>query len=543
MAKKATQQGVKIQILADTDQVELGDSPVVEPQRIGASEGGMVATQHYEATKVGAAILKQGGNAIDAAVAAAFALGVCEPAASGIGGQTMMLIHLANPRRTFALDGSSRAPNRASAVVFEQKTNRLRGQIATTVPSTLATLEYARRNYGRLSLGDLLEPSIRLAKSGFSVTPLQNRLTHRELKSLKAGTAAPFFLNSSNRPFPIASKFTQPVLAKTYSRLVKAGMEDFYTGLISRKIQRDMASNGGLIDEMDLAQIPHPIERKPISCNFLGQRIITFPPPGAGRTLIEMLNIFDNLPESLHTPDTPDGAVAMAEVIRRAFLDRRDRPFDPTFYAQIDDSRMLNLDFARKVAGQIQKRIKTQGETTHLSVMDCQGNVVALTQSIERVFGSCAASPELGFLYNNYMSAFEYSDMSHPYYVRPNAVPWASVAPTIAFHGRKPFLAIGSPGSDRIAPSILQVLLRLRTMSPFDAVSAPRIHCRINSEVSLESSRMRSDIPAALEHRGFSLRSRDPFSFYHGCVQLVMKQGESFVGVADPRRDGSAEGP
>ena len=201
-----------------------------------------------------------------------------------------------------------------------------------------------------------------------------------------------------------------------------------------------------------------------------------------------------------------------------------------------------NAEYARRVARLIRKRIRTQGETTHLSVMDRHGNVVALTQSIERVYGSCAASPKLGFLYNNYMSAFEYEDMSHPYYMRPNASPWASVAPTIVFRGRRPWLAIGSPGSDRITPSILQVLLRLRHQAPLDAVSAPRMHCGIDGVVSLEITRMRDDIPKALRRRGFTIRPRDPYSFYLGCVQLVMHENKTFIGVADPRRDGSAAG-
>lgn len=553
-----------IQILVDTDQVELGDSQVIEPQRVGASSNGMVATQHYCASEAGKEILARGGNAIDAAVAAALAIGVCEPAASGLGGQTMMLIHTPEPRRTFALDGSSRAPNRANAELFSEKGNRLKGHLASTVPSTLATLEYARKEYGTMSLGELLEPSIKIAKDGFAVSPLLNRLTKRELNSLKKGSAAGLYLNSKLRPHAIASNFTQPVLAKTFARLAKYGCEDFYQGLIAKKIHKDMQAHGGLINADDLAQIPYPVERKPVSCNFNGLRVITFPPPGAGRTLIEMLHIYDHIAPANQLPDSPDGAVTLAEVIRRAFLDRRDRPYDPTFYAQIDDKRMINKDYARKVAYIIKKRVKsqaqgqaqiiqnqgtkkrgirTQGETTHISAMDKDGNVVALTQSIERVFGACAASPELGFLYNNYMSAFEYDDISHPYYMRPNAAPWASVAPTIVFQGRKPWLAIGSPGSDRIAPSILQVLLRLQSMSPLDAVSAPRLHCRINGEVSMELTRMRSDIPAALRQRGFTVKQRDPFSFYHGCVQLVMREKETFIGVADPRRDGSAAGP
>jgi gamma-glutamyltranspeptidase/glutathione hydrolase len=175
--------------------------------------------------------------------------------------------------------------------------------------------------------------------------------------------------------------------------------------------------------------------------------------------------------------------------------------------------------------------------------MDEEGNTVALTQSIERVYGSYSATQELGFLYNNYMSAFEYEDMSHPYYMRPNAAPWASVAPTIVFRGKRPWLAIGSPGSERITPSILQVLLRLQTISPLAAVDAPRLHCSLDGKVSLEATRMRNDIPRALQRQGLQVDVRDPYSFYLGCVQLVMRERNDLIGVADPRRDGAAGGP
>ena len=132
--------------------------------------------------------------------------------------------------------------------------------------------------------------------------------------------------------------------------------------------------------------------------------------------------------------------------MRQALIDRNDRPFDPDLYDQVTDKQMLNRQYARGVARRI-AAIQTSGETTHLSVMDSEGNAVALTQSIENVYGSCAASPQLGFLYNNYMSAFNLDDPSHPYYLRPNAVPWASVAPTIVFRDERPWLAIGSPGA------------------------------------------------------------------------------------------------
>jgi gamma-glutamyltranspeptidase/glutathione hydrolase len=530
------------QILADTDQVELGEPRIADPQRIAAARAGMVATAHFSATEAGQEMLAAGGNAVDAAVASALALGVCEPAASGLGGQTMMLIHTAEPRRTFALDGSSRAPNRATAEMMREKASRLRGHTATTVPSTLSTLDYALREYGTMTLARVLEPAVRLAEEGYPVSPLQNKLTRRELKKLKAGTAASLFLKDGQRAYPVAATFQQPVLAKTLRRLTEFGIDDFYSGQIARQIHDDMHNHGGLLREDDLAQMPQPLERKPVSCNFEGLRVITFPPPGAGRTLVEMLNIVENVPQERRTPDTPAGALMLAEVIRRAFLDRRDRPYDPSFYAQIDDKRMLSDDYARRVARLIRRRIKTKGETTHLSAMDRFGNVVALTQSIERVYGSCAASNELGFLYNNYMSAFEYEDMSHPYYMRPNASPWASVAPTIVFRGRRPWVAIGSPGSERITPSILQVLMRLRNQPPLDAVTAPRIHCSIQGDVSLEATRMRDDIPQVLQRHGFVIKPRDPFSFYLGCVQLVLFQDRMFIGVADPRRDGSAAG-
>jgi len=526
----------------DTELVEPVARRTVHPQRLAVSTRGIVATAHYRATEAGAEMLADGGNAVDAAVAAAFALGVCEPAGSGLGGQTMLLVHLAEERRTLALDGSSRAPNRTSQETLS-RSQRMSGYRATTVPSTPATLTYALKHYGRLPLARVLEPSIRLAREGYRVSALQHALTRRELKKLLRSSAAPFFLRNGEVPYPAGSRFAQPVLADTLARIAERGVKDFYTGEIAGLIHEDMVRNGGLIRRDDLAQIPWPIERRPIAARFQGLRIFTFPPPAAGRTLLEMLNVYQELPPELREPDTPRGAVALAETIRRAFRDRRDRPFDPHFYAQIPEKRMLSPRHAQSIAKRVARRADGKGETTHLSSMDAAGNVVALTQSIERVYGAGVATPGLGFLYNDYMSAFETEDMAHPYYLRPNAVPWASVAPTIVFRGRKPWLSIGSPGSERITPSILQVMLRLETHTPLAAVDAPRLHCSLDGVVSLEASRMRSDIPEALQRAGFEVRRRDPYSFYLGCVQLALRNDDGIVGVADPRRDGAAGGP
>jgi gamma-glutamyltranspeptidase/glutathione hydrolase len=229
--------------------------------------------------------------------------------------------------------------------------------------------------------------------------------------------------------------------------------------------------------------------------------------------------------------------------MRRAQLDRRDRPFESNFYPQVQDERMLSNEYATLVSKQIRARIKTKGDTTHLSVMDKKGNAVSLTQSIEQAYGAKVATPSLGFLYNNYMSAFEYEDVTSPHYFRPNGIPWSNVAPTIIFRSKRPWLVIGSPGSDRIPSTIIQVLIRLGRQSPFDAVAAPRMHCSYDGKVSLEASYMRDDIPELLKSRGFEIDIREPMSFYLGCIQLVMKDDHEFIGVADPRRDGSAGGP
>jgi gamma-glutamyltranspeptidase/glutathione hydrolase len=527
---------------SDTDFLEPIKVKIPQPQRIAVSSKGMVAAAHFKATEVGATILDHGGNAIDAAVATAFALGVCEPQASGLGGQTMMLINLAEENRIFAVDGSSRAPNRALNEDFTANSSRLYGHRATTVPSTPAALGYILEKYGTLPLSEILAPIIALAENGYEITELQRRLQRREVKNFAKGNAGPFFLRDGQRSYSVGHIFKQPILAKTLRCLAQKGIEDFYTGKIAEEIHKDMQVNGGLLQKDDLAQIPYPIERDPITGRLGNMMVYTMPPPGAGRTLIEMINIIKKFPVKDRNPDTPDGALLLAEIIRRVQLDRRDRPFEPNFYPQVQDQRMLSKEYAKIVSKQIHSRIKGHGETTHLSVMDNASNVVALTQSIERAYGAKVASPELGFLYNNYMSAFEYEDITHPYYLRPNVVPWASVAPTIIFKNKRPWLAIGSPGSDRITSTILQVLIRLRQQSPFDAVAAPRLHCSYDGKVSIEAAYMRDDILEFLKSKGFKIDIREPMSFYLGCVQMVLAENNEFIGVADPRRDGSAMG-
>lgn len=515
------------------------------PQRLAVGHQAMIATAHSLATEAGVWILKNGGNAMDAAVTAAFALGVVEPAASGLGGQTMMIIHDQGSKKKIALDGSSRAPHRIVPGQLNKEA-LLRGHQATTVPSTPAVLAYALQRYGTKSLAEVLQPAISLARQGYEVSALQAFLLKRESHKMQQHSSAPFFLKKGRLAYQQGEHFSQPVLAKTLERLANFGVEDFYHGRIAEEIAKDMKANNGLIQLDDLAQIPWPVERRPLATHYDPWRLITFGPPGSGRILIEAMNILSFFSKAKRSPDHPKQALLLANIIRRINYDRADRPADPALFPQELDlgEDIAHLPYAKKIARQLFKRIVSSGDTTHLSAMDQTGMTVGLTQSIERVFGSYEASPKLGFLYNNYMSAYNYDDIAHPYYLRPNASPWASVAPSIVFKGRSPWLVLGSPGSERIVSAMIQVLLQLEHgRSPLEAVTAPRLHCSIKNRVSLEASRMSSDLPELLQHHGFEVDERDPFSFYLGCVQMVMrKRNGHYIGVADPRRDGSAGG-
>lgn len=522
---------------------------------------GMIATASAPASRAGAEMLKKGGNAMDAAVASAIALGVCESQASGMGGQTMMVIH--HEGRTIALDGSSRAPSLAhvSAIYKQDKSN---GYRATTVPSTPAALYYAHNRYGKLPWKEVLEPAILLAKEGYEITPLQHSLQKRELKNflqVHTRSGARYFLKNKE-PYEPGERFIQTDLATMLTVLAEKGIEEFYTGDIARQIDADMREHGGLLRFDDLALIPWPIERKTLKRKFRGITVHTMPLPGAGRTLLFNLLMLNQLPPGtfMEMADPFKESHLLAEIMRKAFLERSDRPFDPNFYPQLEleERDMMRSKYARKAVKKILKNVdkkilsaiisedELKGDTTHLSVIDTDGMAVSLTQSIERAYGSKAAAQGLGFLYNNYLMDFDYNHPHHPFYLRPNAVPWATVAPTILLLDDRLWMALGSPGSERIISTITQVLLHIVERNwPIDkAIAAPRLHCSLGGRISLEAERFPSGLTDFLENKGYRVDIREPYSFYLGCVQAVLKRqtGPGFQGVADPRRDGSAEG-
>ncbi len=522
------------------------------------AENGMIATQSLQASKAGSHILQKGGNAVDAAVAAAFVLSVTEPQASGLGGQTMMLLRIDG--KVMAIDGSSRAPSLAhSSSIYEH--DKSLGYRATTVPSTLATLWYVHKQYGSLDWAQILDPAIHYAENGFPVTPLQHSLLKREQEKFnqvgsKSGLS---YFYKDGIPYKEGEIFKQKDLAHLLKTLVKTGIESFYRGSIAKQIDADMRENGGLLRYDDLALVPFPIEREPLVRSFRDVEIYTMPPPGSGRTLLFTLMMLDWVPKEILYKDDVTRYYLFAQLMRKSLLERSDRPFDPNFFPQIaDNADMLDPLFARECVMDIIKDYdktilpfiptldELHGDTTHLSVIDKAGNAVSLTQSIERVYGSKAAAQGLGFLYNNYLFDYEYSYPEHPYYLRPNGVPWATVSPSLLFHDEELWMSLGSPGSERIISTLALFLSRIidENFSIDQAMKAPRLHCSLGGRVSLEGERISEDVIRFLKEKGFRIDMREDYSFYLGCIQAVMllKNNKGFQGVADIRRDGAAIG-
>lgn len=517
----------------------------------------MVSTAAPAATEAGAQMLARGGNAVDAAVAAAFCLGVAEPQASGIGGQSMVLLALRDGT-TVALDGSSRAPFAVPPGGVPGHSLKL-GIHATTVPSTPAVLGYLLEHYGTMPLAEVLEPAIGTARKGFRVSALLHRLLSREATALQSDRLVNEAFFKNGRPLYAGETVLQPVLAACLERMAKVGWRDFYLGDIAAEIIVDMKAREGLVTEADLSQIPLPVEREPLRTTYRDREVVTFPPPGAGRALVQILSTLEQFtPEEL-TPQTPRWALILALTFRAALSDRKRSPADPALYPQEVNKWMLDKEYAQTIAKRIRTLTQwqlqssyapppTSGETTHLSVADGEGNLVAITQSIELVFGAKTMAAGLGFFYNNYMSAFELNNMMHPYYLLPGARPWSSVAPTLLLRRGHPELLLGSPGSERISTVLSQVISSVvdAKMTLAEAVEAPRLHADSTGQVFVESRLLTKDVVDTLQSAGFDIVRRGAYSFFLGCVQAVQhvdKAQPIFTGVADPRRDGTVKSP
>ncbi|WP_052515183.1 gamma-glutamyltransferase family protein [Dethiosulfatarculus sandiegensis] len=521
------------------------------------SKGGMVSSAFPAASKAGALMLKKGGNAADAACATALALSVGEPQASGLGGQSMVLLHLNG--QTLALDGSGPIPALAKPDKFGPNDTKV-GYRATTVPTTPAVLAFMHKKYGKLTLEQVISPAIELAKEGYTITPLQSFLQKRELENFflpENPSAARYFLKNGNTPYEPGEIFCQPHLAGLLEHLAQNGLESFYQGEIAQAIDRDMRQNKGFLRAEDLAETPWPKIRKPVTGSFRGIELVSTPPPTSGRILLFILKLLEAMPPEFHLPLTEKSMAYFCEVMRKGLMEREEHPYWPDQYDQEKDPVLSSPELPQKISRWILSR-KTPdmsfsepgwqgGETTHLSVMDNEGNAVGLTQSVNLVYASKTACEGLGFLYNNYLLDTQDHTPGHPNYRAPGGMAWSSVAATMAMVEGKPWLVTGSPGSERIISALARFFLYLADggLSIARAQAQPRIHCATNRTVSLEAGGFKDELVQGLAHQGYTLDQRRPRSFYLGAVHTVLRQldGKGFQGAAEFRRDGIAAGP
>jgi len=466
--------------------------------------------------------------------------------------------HLNGKATTIALDGSSRAPFGIDPHNLPSKPYKL-GIRATTVPSTPAALGYLLDNYGTMSITEVIDPAIIAAREGFRLSALQHKLITRESERMQEEAVRKVFFKNG-KPLNAGDTVYQPQLAACLERIAAAGWRDFYLGAIGETIIEDMEKQGGFIGQADLSQIPLPVQREVLTGSYRGYGLAAFPPPGAGQALVQILNTLEHFDQKDLQPDTPLYYLLLALTFRAALMNRERFPIDPTLYPQFADQWMGNKESAERLSSRINNLVQylgkeqftpppTSGETTHLSVADSSGNCVGITQSIELVFGAKTIAAGLGFFYNNYMSAFDYKNMIHPNFLVPGGRPYSSVAPTLLFRkNNKPYIMLGSPGSERISTTLAQIITRMIDSGQdlAEAIDGPRIHAGSSGKAVLEKRSYKPEVIDLLTRAGFSVKSRGAYSFYVGCVQAVELPelaDEDFVGVSDPRRDGSAGGP
>ncbi|MHC4498351.1 MAG: gamma-glutamyltransferase family protein [Planctomycetota bacterium] len=525
----------------------------------------MAATAFPDASRAAVGILQAGGNAIDAAVAAAWALAVCEPSGSGLGGQATLLFYPSSGRAV-VIDGHSYAPRAVSKQVLTRAQQK-KGYGASTIPSMPATLGFAQKNYGTLPLEQVMEPAIRLAHDGYAITKLQRRQLSWCRKVLRESPPTAKLFLKDGRPFKFGEVFRQEELAGTLRRIARHGIEDFYQGRIARLIAEDMKEHGGFITEEDLDDCTLPIERSALSIDYRGCQIVTVPPPGGGLQILFGLKIIEKLISGNGCTDTETWYEALAEATHAVFHERDRFPVHPRDWNRSLCNWLLGRDRVAEVADRIKHSwsepapgadVEEPGETTHLCVADQHGNVVSLTQSIQSLFGAKVANGRLGFLYNNYLSTCP--RRQHPYQLASHCIPRSNAAPTLVLEKHsdgapnsstessrvsRPVLTLGAAGSRRITSAILQVISNVidRGMSLEEAVAFPRVHGLKSHKLYIERPAVTESLLKTFEKRFRMVKVKASQSYAMGALQAIeFKEDGSLVGAADPRRDGAALG-
>lgn len=525
---------------------------------------GVVATQNFHASRAAADVLSEGGNAVDAAVTAGFALAVTLPRAGNLGGGGFMVIHDAKTGDSTALDYREMAPPLADRDMFldvEGNVDNERARfshLSAGVPGTVAGLWAAHQKYGRLPWKRLLEPAIRLADDGFPMTyDLSGLLSARQGRMCRFDSACGYFYKPDGSVYLPGDVFRQQDLANTLRRIAEQGPDGFYKGETARLIAEEMDANGGLIDEAALAAY-QPIWRKPVVGSYRGHKIVTMPPPSSGGIhMLQMLNILEQFDVSAMGYGSADALHLIAESARLAYADRSKHLGDPDFY-DVPADWLTSKAYARSLAKRIDMLTATDSttvssgtpaayespDTTHFSVMDAAGNVVSNTYTLNFSFGSAIAVGGAGFLLNNEMDDFSAKPGTPNGYGllggEANAIvaakrPLSSMTPTIVFDEDRPWFATGSPGGSRIITTVLQHIVNVidHDMNIASAAAAPRMHHQWLPDLLTLEPGFSPDTIRILKQRGHAI---DPDSGSMGSVQTVAIKDGVFRGASDPRR-------
>ena len=528
------------------------------------SANGMVAAAHPLAAQTGVDILQKGGNAIDAAVATAFALNAVEPNASGIGGGGFMLIRFAETGEVIVLDYREVAPAAATKDMFaseEASAQRwsVEGGKAVGVPGTLMGLKEALDDYGTMTLEEVMTPAIEYMENGFEITETFSQMIENNYEKL-ANWNDPFEIAylKDGLPLETGDVLIQEDLAKTYREILGIGIEHLYGGELGQKIVDAVQAQGGILELQDLIEY-QPRMLEPITGDYRGYDIFSMPPPSSGGThLIQILNIMENFDIASMNYHGPTHISVMAEAMKMAFADRAQYMGDPAFATDMPLEGLTSKEYAKFLADQIEiKEPKMEvpagdpagyehHSTSHISVIDAEGNAVALTQTINYFFGSGVIVPGVGIIMNNEMDDFAKSPDS-PNAPEPGKIPLSSMSPTIIEKDGDTFMVLGTPGGTRIFTAMTQIISNVIDfgMSMDEAIEAPRMHC-FSSGGEARPIYVESLIPAitieALRALGNEVEVRGAHDLYFGGAQGIMLKKGVLFGGGDSRRDGVAIG-
>lgn len=558
----------------DTEEEDDTDSEI-NLVRDATGETGVVATAKPEASAAGIEIMKAGGNAIDAAVAAAFALGVAEPNASGIGGGGFMMIRFAETGEEVFLDFREVGPENSKDDMYAMEDGSVLGdkkrqsEMSVAVPGEVDGLLLALEKFGTLDREQILAPAIDLAENGFEVTENYANMisdTYDKINTYEA--TADIFLNNG-LPYEVGDMMKNPDLANTLRIIAKEGRDGFYKGEVAEDIVKTLSdpemlaelrelghgvTDQPLITMDDLANYKTEI-REPVRGTYRGYEIVSSPPSSSGGThVVQILNMLENYDMKELGHNSAESIHLWSETTRRAFKDRSKYMADPNFI-DVPLDGLLSKEYAKKLIETIEMDKPSEdieagdpseyesASTTHLSVMDSEGNMVAITKTINHFFGSGVSVPGRGIILNNIMSSFSASP-GKINSVAPGKRPLSSMAPTFVLKDGEAFMTLGSPGSTRIIPTVAQIISNVidYDMDVQEALNAARTFDSNGKAIELED-RIDQKVIDELKAMGHEVEVRGSYDEYFGGAQCIIMEDSGIIhGAGDPRRDGEAMG-